>query len=119
LCCRAFALGKPGVELQLEVELVRDALPRVEVALQEVLQPLDDALGLRVARLAEEPVEPERAAERDELRSRPPAASVQPGLAIPDELLRQRTERTQAARMPNSRSGVCLEKFSAPAAALE
>ena len=47
------ALREPCVELQLEVELVGEAPAGLEAALEEVLQPLDNALGLRVARLAE------------------------------------------------------------------
>jgi hypothetical protein len=91
---------EPCVELQLEVELVGKAPAGLEAALEEVLQPLDNALGLRVARLAKEPVDAQRAAERGELRRRPPAAGVKPGLLIPDQRLRQRSERPQAAADP-------------------
>jgi hypothetical protein len=94
------ALREPCVELQLEVELVGKAPAGLEAALEEVLQPLDNALGLRVARLAKEPVDAQRAAERGELRRRPPAAGVKPGLLIPDQRLRQRSERPQAAADP-------------------
>ena len=61
------ALGEPGVELELEVELVRERPAGLEAALDEVLQPLDDALGLRIGRRAEVPVDPQLAAERGEL----------------------------------------------------
>jgi hypothetical protein len=91
----------------------------LEAALQVVLQPLDDALGLRIARLAEVPADPQRAAEGGEVDGRTAARGVQPGLAIPHQRLRQRAQRPQAARIPNSRSGVFLEKISAPAPARE
>jgi hypothetical protein len=40
---------KPGVELGLEVELVRERATGLEVRLRVALQPLDRALGLRIA----------------------------------------------------------------------
>ena len=46
---RVRPLVKPGVELELIVELVREHPPGLEAALDEVLQTLDDPLGLRVA----------------------------------------------------------------------
>src|SRR4051812_27354307 len=48
---------EPGVELQLEVELVREHPAGLERALQEVLQALDAALGLRITRRAEMPTD--------------------------------------------------------------
>ena len=78
------------------------------------------ALGLRVARLAEVPADPQRAAERGELRGRAAAAGVQPGLAIPDQRLRQRAQRPQTARGSRTADpAICLEKTSAPAPARE
>ena len=41
-------LLKPRVELQLEVEMVREPPTRLEVRLQVALQPLDRALGVRL-----------------------------------------------------------------------
>jgi hypothetical protein len=38
----------------LKVELIRERPPALEAALEEVVQALDDALGLRIRRLAEE-----------------------------------------------------------------
>ena len=46
---RALTLVEPGVELVLEVELVREHAARLEVGLRVALQPLDRALGLRIA----------------------------------------------------------------------
>jgi hypothetical protein len=40
---RVRALVEPRVELQLVVELVSEAAARLEAALNEVLQPLNDA----------------------------------------------------------------------------
>ena len=58
LCWRALARSaNQVVELELEVELVRERPAGLEVALDEALQPLDDALGLRIGRLAELPVD--------------------------------------------------------------
>src|SRR4051812_43488243 len=75
-------------------------LGRVQAALEEVLQALDDALGLRVARLAKMPVDPQRPAERGELTGRPTGARVKPGLAVPDQRLGQRAQRPQTAPNP-------------------
>ena len=46
---RIRAVLEPVVELELVVELVREAAAGLKAFLDEVLQPLDDALGLRVA----------------------------------------------------------------------
>ena len=86
------ALRKPRVELQLEIELVRERPAGLETALDEVLQPLDDALGLRVGRRAELPVDLQLAAERRELLARPAAVAVDAGLAVPDQRLGQPAE---------------------------
>src|SRR5438874_1157984 len=40
----------PGVKLQLEIDLVGERAAALEALLQELLQALDDALGLRSAR---------------------------------------------------------------------
>jgi hypothetical protein len=86
---RVRALGEPGVELQLEVALVGEGTARLKALLDEVLQALDDALGLRIRRLTEVPIDPELPAERRELVGRAALAGVQPGLAIPDQQLGQ------------------------------
>ena len=60
------------------------------------------------------------AAERGERLGRAAAAGVQPGLAIPDQRLAAAPPSDhRQRRIPNSRSGVCLEKISAPAPARE
>src|SRR5215213_1463607 len=92
------ALRKPRVELQLEIELVRERPAGLETALDEVLQPLDDALGLRVGRGAELPVDLQLAAEHRELLARPAAVAVDAGLAVPDQRLGHRSQRPQTAR---------------------
>jgi hypothetical protein len=46
-------LQRPGVELILEVELVGEHAPGLEVGLRVALPALDDALGLRVTLAAE------------------------------------------------------------------
>ena len=67
---------EPIVALQLEIQLVGEAAAGLKAALDEVLQPLDDALGLRVPALAEIPADPQRAAEGGELDRGPAAAGV-------------------------------------------
>jgi hypothetical protein len=98
-------LLKPTVELLLEVELVREAAARLEARLRVALQPLDDALRLRVLRLAEAPADPQLAAVGGE-RPRLMAARVQGALAVPDERLREGAQLHEAlavfARMANS-----------------
>ena len=59
---------EPCVELILEVELVAEHAAGLEVGLDEALQPLDGALGLRIRRLAEAPVDLQLAAEAGEPR---------------------------------------------------
>ena len=112
-------LLEPRVELQLEVEVVREAPAGLEVRLQISLQPLDDALGLRVGGFAEVPVEQQLPAEAGIGIGRAPAAGVQAALAIPDHQLRQRPERAQQRPIPHSTSGASLLKISAPAPARE
>jgi hypothetical protein len=112
-------LPKPGVELVLEVQLVREPPARLEVRLRVALQPLDRALGLRVARLAKPPVDAQLAAEAGEGLRRPPAMAVDARLAVPDQRPRQPAQPREAARDPASRSSVCREKISTPAPARE
>jgi hypothetical protein len=116
---RAGGSLEPGVELELEVELVGEAPARLEVRLQVAPQALDDALGLGVGRLAEVPVELQLAAEGGVGVGRAAVARVQApsrsqtassGSAPSDH--RQRV-------IPNSRSGACFENTSAPAPARE
>ena len=72
------------------------ATARLRAALDEVLHPLDTALGLRIGRLAEVPVDAQLPAEGGELVGRPAIAGVQAGLTVPDQRLGQRAERPQA-----------------------
>jgi hypothetical protein len=48
-------LGKPAVELVLEVDVVGKPAAGLEVGLGVALQPLDGALGLRIGRLRRTP----------------------------------------------------------------
>ena len=116
---RVRALGEPRVELQLEVELVGEGAAGLEAALDEVLQPLDDALGLRVARLAEVPVDPQLAAERGELVVGRPSRACSPDWRSQTSVCGSAPSDHRQRRIPASRSGVCLEKISAPAPARE
>jgi hypothetical protein len=59
---------------------------------------LDDALGLRVRRLAEVPVDAQLSAERRVFLRGATLAGVQPGLAIPDQQLRKRSQRREDQR---------------------
>jgi hypothetical protein len=77
----AVGLGKPGVELLLEVELVRERAAGLEVSLRVALQPLDGPFGLRVARFAEPPADPKLAAESGERLGRAALAAVDPRLS--------------------------------------
>ena len=110
---------KPVVELELEVALVGEQATRLEASFEEVLQPLDHALGLRIGRLAEAPREPQLAAERGEVVGRAALACVQGALPVPDERLGQRPERPQTGPIPQRMSGACFEKTKAPAPARE
>jgi len=77
---RVRAIIKPAVQLQLAVQLVGEAAAGLEAAFHEVLQALDDALGLRVTRIAEVPVDAQLPAEGGELDRRSAARRVQAGL---------------------------------------
>ena len=104
-------LVEPGVELELVVELVGEAAAGLKAALHEVLQALDDALGLRVARLAEVPADPQRAAERGErrrsaARRRRAARTGGPRPASRGSAPSDHRQR----RIPNSRSGDLLAR---------
>jgi hypothetical protein len=112
-------LHEPGVELVLEVELVGETAARLEVSLGVALQPLDSALGLRVGRPAEPPVNAQLPAERSERLAWPAAVAVNAGLAVPDQHLRQRAEPHQAAGDPREQVLVSFEKTSTPAPARE
>ena len=63
-----------------EVQLVSEATAGLKAAFHEVLQALDDALGLRVTRIAEVPVDAQLPAEGGELDRRSAARRVQAGL---------------------------------------
>jgi hypothetical protein len=82
-----------------------EAPAELEVGLEESLVALDDPLGLRVARFAEDPAHRPGAAEGGELLRRPPAAGAQGALAVPDELLRQGAEEGEAAGDPPDQVG--------------
>jgi hypothetical protein len=110
---------KPGVELQLEVVLVGEHPARLKEALEEVLQALDDAFGLRIGRLAKPPADTQLPAQRRELLRWTAAVAVDASLAIADQCLRQRPSDHRQRRMPASRSGVCLVNISAAAPARE
>jgi hypothetical protein len=93
LCIRGFArVSNQPSSWALEVELARETSPRLESLLDEALQPLDDALGLRIARLAEMPADPQLTAEAGERLARAAAAGVQSGLTVPDQRPRQRAQ---------------------------
>jgi hypothetical protein len=87
----------PPVELELVVELVGEAPPGLEVRAHEAMRALQRALGLRVARLEDQPADPELATEAREGVGRLPAAGVDRALAVPDQRLGQRPEPAQAA----------------------
>ena len=98
----------------------RTRRPGSKLRLRVALQPLDGALGLRIGRLAEPPVDPQLAAEGGELLRRPAAMAVRcrPGGPRPASAAAPPSDHRQRA-IPASRSGVCLEKTSAPAPARE
>ncbi len=110
------ALGKPALELLLEVKLAQERAARLEARLQVALQPLDDALRLRVVRLEEAPAEPELAAESGEGLGRAALAGVQGALAVPDERLRQRAEGDETAPDPVQQVGRLLGEDEAAGA---
>jgi hypothetical protein len=84
--------------VQLDVELVGRCATGLEGPLDEVLQALDDALGLRVRRLAKVPVDTQLSAERRVFLRGATLAGVQPGLVIPDQPLRKRAQRREDQR---------------------
>src|SRR6202041_1278899 len=90
-------LLEPNVELQLEVEVVREVPAGLEVALHIPLQTLDRSLRLRVRRRAEIPVETQLPTEPGISIGRASTASVQTPLPVPHHQLRQRADRPQAA----------------------
>jgi hypothetical protein len=88
--------------------------PRLEALLDQVLQALDHALGLRVRRLAEVPIDGQLPAERRVFLRGATLAAVQPGLAIPDQQLRKRAQgredqraSTGALVVPTPDCGLC------------
>src|SRR5215211_1473587 len=105
---RVGALRKPAVELVLVVELRDEAAGRLEAALEEVMQALERPLCLAVARIEDDPADPELPAEGGELRRRLTAASVDRALAVPDHPLGQRAELRQAAAHPPEHVGGLL-----------
>ena len=122
LCIRGFARSvKPAVELQLVVAArCANAAPGLEAAFDEVLQALDDALGLRVA--ARRRSASRRAAARRTRRTRSvgrPAVACSPAWRSQTSVCGSAPSDHRQRRIPNSRSGVCLEKISAPAPARE
>jgi hypothetical protein len=84
--------------VQLDVELVGRCATGLKGPRDEVLQALDDALGLRVRRLAEVPVDAQLSAERRVFLPGATLAGVQPGLVIPDQQLRKRAQRREDQR---------------------
>ena len=87
-------LLRPRIEPVLEVEMVREHPPRLEVRAHEPVRALQRALRLRIPRLEDHPPELQLAAERRE-RLRRPAARGDRRLAIPHQLLRQRPQPRQ------------------------
>ena len=67
-------LVAPLVELELEVVLVGEAAARFEVGAHEAMAPLEYALGLRVARLEDDPADRQLAAEAREGVTCPPTS---------------------------------------------
>ena len=89
----------PAVELDLEVERVREPPAGLEVAMQKAVAALQRPLGLAVARVEDHPAQRELPAEREERLGRA-APRRDRALAIPDQLARQRPEPLQAAAHP-------------------
>jgi hypothetical protein len=104
------ALFEPAVELLLVVELVGETPARLEARLQIALQPLDDALRLRIARLEEAPADLQLTAEGGEGLGRAADACVQRSLPVPDERLRQRTQLGEALADPVQEVGCFLRE---------
>src|SRR5207245_9580406 len=74
------------------------------------LQPLDDALRLRILGLEETPADPQLAAQGRERLTRAALAGVQRPLAIPDQRLRQRAQLRQAVADPIQEVGRLLRE---------
>jgi hypothetical protein len=101
-------LGKPAVELMLEVDLVGEDPAGLEVGLGVALQPLNGALGLRISGSAEMPIDLQLAAERSELVAGAAVVGVDAGLAIPDQRVRQPAQLPKAAPDPGQQIGLLL-----------
>jgi hypothetical protein len=86
---RIGALAKPAVELLLVVVVVDECPARLEARFDVALQAFDDALGLRLGRLAEPPAHLELAAEGGERVRRPAGAGVRCALAVDHKRLGQ------------------------------
>jgi len=94
----------------LEVELVGKGAARLEARLRVALQPLDDALRLRITRLEDAPADAEHTAEGRERHGRAAAARVQSALAVPDQRLRQTAELDQTVADPVQQVGRLLRE---------
>lgn len=93
----AVGLLSQRVELLLEVEVVSEAAPGLEVLLQVVVLALKLPLGLTVAGVENDPADLQLAAERKGRLGRPPAARDR-GLPVPDQLLRAHTKPAEVPR---------------------
>jgi hypothetical protein len=90
VCIRGFARGENHVSrCSWKSSSLADARPGSKDRSMKSCK-LDDALGLRVRRLAEVPVDAQLSAERRVFLRGATLAGVQPGLAIPDQQLRKR-----------------------------
>ena len=104
----------PAVELQLEVDRVREAPTGQKVGAHEPVRALEHALGLGVAGVEDDPADPELPAERRECIGRAASGAIAPSRSHTSFsgsapiLLRQRPR-------PQRMSGACLEKINAPA----
>ena len=85
----------PAVELQLEIERVREPATRLEVRAHESVRSLEHPLRLRIASLEDHPARLQLPAERRELGGRSAAAGDR-SFTVPDQLLRQHPEPTEA-----------------------
>ena len=85
----------PAVELQLEIQRVREPPTGLEVRAHEPMRSLQCTLGLRVTRVEDDPADTQLPAETGELIGRP-AAPGDRRLAVPHQLLRQRADPPQA-----------------------
>jgi hypothetical protein len=89
----------PRVEPVLVVEVVREHATRLEVRAHEPVRALKLPLRLRIARLEDHPTNLQLPAEGDEL-SRGATPRGDRRLAVPHQLLRQRTKPPQIPRQP-------------------